>query len=297
VDNVMQRNALVVISYYDRHPIDNLSQLLKTLMQHPAGGEFDICIVVNRTKEEKISLPDEYAGVPILYRHNLGMNIGAWDHGWRTYPDYRYYLFLQDECYVIRDHWLAGFTSILDDPRIGFVGESLNAAWDRAWTELARRFGDSFMPGHFVKGRPANRIDSYLSFLEQHGVDPGATGRHLRALVWFCSAAVLKEINGFLIGRNYGECIAAEIAASKQVESVGLKIAQVRDEEFFYVRHLEYNQDRPGGPYTHNVDYVSYASVRRLLEARERDIRYLFWSKLQKFRGLKRIRFGNSCRD
>lgn len=287
----MHQNALVVISYYDRHPLNNVTELLKSLTDCPAGGEFDICIVVNRTKEEKITLPDEYSRIPITYRHNLGMNIGAWDHGWRTYPGYRYYLFLQDECYVIRDQWLAGFTSILNDPKIGIVGESLNTSWDRAWPDLRRTFENSSMPGHFIEGRPANRIDCYLRFLQQHGVNPGATGRHLRSVVWFCSAAVLKTINGFLIGRNYGECIAAEIAASKQVESIGLKIAQVKAEEFFYVRHLEYNQDRPGGPYTHNVDYVSYASVRWFLEARERDIRYLFWLKLQKCLGLKRIRF------
>jgi hypothetical protein len=287
----IQQRSLVVISYYDRHPINNLTQLLTSLVKHRAGEEFDICIVVNRTKDQSISLPDEYSWVPIEYRHNLGMNIGAWDYGWRTHPGYRDYLFLQDECYVIRDQWLSGFRSVLTDSNIGMVGESLNSSWDRPWKELKKTFEHLRMNGHFIDGRAANRIDCYLSFLQQNGVDPGTTGCHLRSVVWFLPAEVLQEIDGFLIGRNYGECIAAEIAASKKVESTGREIAQAKDEEFFYIRHLEYNQDRPGGPYTHGVDYVSYASVQWVLEAREREIWHLFRMKLQKYFGFKRIKF------
>jgi hypothetical protein len=115
-------------------------------------------------------------------------------------------------------------------------------------------------------------------------VDPRVGGRHLRSVVWFVSADVLKAIDGFLIGRNYGECIGAEIATSKKVEALGLGIAQANEqEEFFYIRHLEYNQDSPGSPYTHDVKYVDYASVRRLINSKEKELWRLLKLKVQRF--------------
>jgi hypothetical protein len=64
---------------------------------------------------------------------------------------------------------------------------------------------------------------------------------------------VLSEIGGFPIGRNYAECIAAEIGVSKLVESRGLSVQQVDDDEpFRFIRHEEWNQDSTGAPYTHS---------------------------------------------
>ena len=280
----IDQKALVVISYYDRRPIDNLLELIPSLLDHPAGDEFDICIVVNRTKEEKLALPEQYSRIPIEYRHNLGMNIGAWDHGWRTHKGYRDYLFLQDECYVIRDHWLSAYRAVLERPNVGMVGESLNMLWDKPWSELRKLFANIILPEHQIEAKCVNRVDFYLDFFKAHGVDPRVGGRHLRSVVWFVSADVLKAIDGFLIGRNYGECIGAEIATSKKVEALGLGIAQANEqEEFFYIRHLEYNQDSPGSPYTHDVKYVDYASVRRLINSKEKELWRLLKLKVKKF--------------
>lgn len=283
-----RQKVLVVISYYDRHPLTNLTELLRTMGQHPAGEEFDVCIVVNRTKEAEIFLPKEYCWIPIIYRHNVGMNIGAWDYGWRKSPGYHAYLFLQDECYVIRGPWLSGFQSVIQNPKIGMVGESLNHSWNRPWSELRKRFESVNMPEHFIDGHSAGRVECYLHFLHQNRVPPGETAKHLRSLVWFFPGAVLEAIDGFLIGRNYGECIAAEIAASKKVESIGLEVRQVKDEEFFHIRHLEYNQDYPGAAYTHDVNHISYASVQRLLEIREGEFWKLLRMKLRNSFSLKR---------
>ena len=266
----MSDKTLVVISYYDRRPIHNLLELIHSLYRYPAGHDFDLCVVVNRTTNDVLSIPEEYSSVTVDYRHNTGMNIGAWDHGWRIHPGYKDYLFLQDECYVIRDNWLSGYRSILENPEIGMVGESLNILWNKSWAELRELFTNISLPEHMVDGQAVNRVDFYLKLFGEHGVSPGSTGRHLRSVIWFFPGAVLKEIDGFLIGRNYGECIAAEIATSKKVEALRLGVVQVnKQEEFFYIRHLEYNQDSPGAPYAHNVKYVDYASVRRLLEGKE----------------------------
>ena len=277
------QKALVVISYYDRRPSDNILALIPSLLDRPAGGEFDICIVVNRTKEEKLDLPERYSQIPIEYRHNLGMNIGAWDHGWRTHKGYRDYLFLQDECYVIRSNWLTAYRVANERPHVGMVGESVSKLWERSWSELRRLLANNELPEHSVGGKPVNRVDYYLNFLRENNVDPQEKGTHLRSVVWFLSGTVLDQIDGFLIGRNYGECIAAEIATSKKVEALGLRIAQANEqEEFFYIRHLEYNQDSPGSPYTHDVKYVDYASVRRLIDSKDQKLWPLLKLKMQK---------------
>lgn len=274
--------TLVVISYYDRRPINNLLELTESLHQYPAGEEFDVCVIVNRTKNELISIP-QLSSTAIHYRHNVGMNIGAWDHGWRICSGYKSYLFLQDECYVIRDNWLARYQAVLERPNVGMVGESLNRLWDKPWRELRKLFANIILPEHQIEAKCVNRVDFYLEFLKAHGVDPRVGGRHLRSVVWFLSAEVLQAIDGFLIGRNYGECIAAEIAASKKVEALGLAVVQANEqEEFFYIRHLEYNQDSPGSPYAHDVKYVDYASVRRLIDSKEHELWPLVKLKMQK---------------
>jgi hypothetical protein len=274
--------TLVVISYYDRRPIYNLLELTESLHQYPAGEEFDVCVIVNRTKNELISIP-QLSSAAIHYRHNLGMNIGAWDHGWRTCSGYKSYLFLQDECYVIRDHWLSAYSAVLKRPNVGMVGESLNMLWDKPWRELRKVFANIILPEHQIEAKCVNRVEFYLDFFKAHGVDPRVGGRHLRSVVWFFTGEVLKAIDGFLIGRNYGECIAAEIAASKKVEALGLEVVQANEqEEFFYIRHLEYNQDSPGSPYAHDVKYVDYASVRRLIDSKEQELWPLVKLKMQK---------------
>jgi hypothetical protein len=274
--------TLVVISYYDRRPIHNLLELTESLHQYPAGQEFDVCVIVNRTKNELISIA-QLSSTAIHYRHNVGMNIGAWDHGWRICSGYKSYLFLQDECYVIRDNWLARYQAVLERPNVGMVGESLNRLWDKPWRELRKLFANIILPEHQIEAKCVNRVDFYLEFLKAHGVDPRVGGRHLRSVVWFLSAEVLQAIDGFLIGRNYGECIAAEIAASKKVEALGLAVVQANEqEEFFYIRHLEYNQDSPGSPYAHDVKYVDYASVRRLIDSKEQELWPLVKLKMQK---------------
>lgn len=261
----MKARCLLVISHFDRRPIQNLLALLKSLDQYPAGDDYDTCIVVNRTKDDAIVLPSRYRHIPIIYRHNLGMNIGAWDCGWRQNDEYRDYLFLQEECYVIRPNWLNVYRKALSS-NIGMVGESLNRQWDNAWSNLRESLSGSYLPEHSLDGFPMNRVDYYLEMFRRQGVNPGETGRHLRSLIWFMPRDVIAKIDGFTIGLNYGECIAAEIGTTKKVEALGMRAAQVHEEEFFYIRHLDYNQDKPGTPFSHGARYISYPSIKRYVE-------------------------------
>ncbi|WP_462114334.1 hypothetical protein [Lysobacter xanthus] len=192
----------------------------------------------------------------VLERPNDGMNIGAWDAAWRRWPGRSAYLFVQDECRAIADDWFARYLHILDQPGVGLVGECFNAAWDAAWDSLRNGPGRDRLPEHRLDGRDANRVDVYLDAMRRFGIEPGPRGRHLRALTWAVSGTTMQAIGGFPSGRNYGECIAAEIAVSRAVESQGLALRQVGDAPFDVFRHREWNQEHAGGAFTHRAVYL-----------------------------------------
>ena len=83
-------------------------------------------------------------------------------------------------------------------------------------------------------------------------VDPGLSGRHLRSVVWAASRDTLTLIDGFPIGADYGECIAAEIAVSRKCEANKRRLVQVRDAHFHFVHHREWTQEFPGGAFHHS---------------------------------------------
>ena len=240
---------LVVISHYDRRSAEPLTGLLDSLDRFTAGVGHERVISVNATGAPALpaSLRQRVHGV--LERPNAGMNIGAWDAAWRHWPGRPAYLFLQDECFAVRDGWMALVMQALEAPGTGLVGESLNPAWDKPWDRLREGPGKAELPEHFIDGCPANRVDVYLHHMRRYGIDPGEGGRHLRSLVWALRGPVLEAIGGFPQGANYGECIAAEIGVSRAVASRGLALATLGPAPFHAFRHLEWSQG-PGGPYT-----------------------------------------------
>ena len=133
---------------------------------------------------------------------------------------------------------------------VGLFAESVNTAWNKDWQGIREREKNTVMPEHEKDGRQINRVDLYLDFFESQGIDPGVSGRHARALVWFISGDMLQKIDGFPMGRNYGECIAAEIGVSKKIESLGYQVEQFSKYAFSFIRHFEWNQDFAGGEYT-----------------------------------------------
>jgi hypothetical protein len=234
---------LIVVSYYDRRKTESLRHLFAGMAQFDAGLPYAVCVVVNRDTHGRLDLKLSWPGLTILERKNRGMNIGAWDHGWRSFPSYEGYLFLQDECYPVRPGWLLAFESKASEPGIGLVGEYFNERWRLPWDQLKQGWAGLEMRGHVIKHEPANRVDVYLNFLMRNRLPTGANAGHMRSLVWYAKRSVLEQIGGFPIGRNYGECIAAEIGVSKQVEALGLEAVQVADEPFSYVRHSDWVQD------------------------------------------------------
>jgi hypothetical protein len=219
-------------------------------------------VVVNSTGSDEGLGAIVPAGVEVIRRPNVGMNIGAWDGGYRAFPDFPGFVFLQDECFAIRDGWLSGLLAPLQDPKVGLVGESMNGNWDQPWPALRRSNEGVAMPGHDLDGRPANRVDVYLDAMARWGIEPGESGVHLRSLIWASRRDALEAIHGFPSGGSYGECIAAEIGVSRAMLQHGYRLATAAREPFHYVRHAEWNQDVAGGPFTHKPQLK--AQIERL---------------------------------
>lgn len=228
----------VVISHYNAWPQAQLLALLDQLVQRPAGWPFRIRVVVNKALDKPLVLPPRHADVEVLYRENLGYNIGAWDLGWSAGPAFRNYVFLQEECVVLRDGWLAAYVGAMRDPDVGLVGESL--VWQRPWHELEAT-QDRHLSGVFqIDGQPADRFQCYYEFMRRQGVDRGADGSHLQTLVLAARRDVLERIGSFPLGANYGEAVCAEICLSKKVQGMGLKVVQVGWLPFRQVLHPQW---------------------------------------------------------
>lgn len=272
-----RHRALVAISFYDRRCMDHLQDLLRQLDTTPAGDGFDLAVIVNATSDARptITLPRPAS---VIYRHNTGMNIGAWNAALQFLPGYDAYVFLQDECYLRRPNWLRAVLGALAHPEVGLVGESLNPAWDKPWEQLATLHAGARLPDHFIDGAPAERVRAYQHALAGWKIEPGPTGRHLRSLTWAISGETARRIGGFPVGANYGECIAAEIGVSRQIESLGLRLAQVAPEPFHAIGHIEWNRDDPYAPHSHRPLSAVAATgpSREMLDAETIRI----WSKL-----------------
>lgn len=236
--NLASTRTLVVVSHYMARPKVDLYALVSQLKSLTS----DILVVIN---EDAHHGPAEWLHgmeVPCLKRENTGMNIGGWNEAYKQLPDFDHYIFLQDECRIVDKNFLNAYRERLSEPQIGMVGESINPQWDRLWSELSAsplNYPVQITPG----APPMLRTAFYLACLQNWSIHPGQTGSHLRALAWGLSGSILRAMNGFQLGRNKEECIAAEIAASKSVEQLGSRIVQVNEKPFKYIQHKEWKAD------------------------------------------------------
>ncbi len=234
--------TLVVVSFYDARPRQDLDALLADLASVAAGAPFEVLVVVNQTRAEPTAITAAVPGLRVLHRPNAGYNIGAWDHGYRSAPDYDVYVFLQDECQLRRPGWLRAFLLRLQRPGVGLVGERKNPAWCAPWADIERRFAGHTLDGHQIDGAPAERLPTYRAFWQRHGVDPGARGDHLQTLMLAVRGEVLARCGGFLVGADSGDALASEIATSKRVEMLGLSVEEVGPRPFTWITHPQWRE-------------------------------------------------------
>ena len=239
----MSDTTQVIISYYAERTPRYLHRLLDQIYRSKKASDFSVCIVCNGGDVNPLHLPHRFNKnkIAVFNRPNSHYNIGAWDHGWRQYPGSRYFLFLQDDCFIERDNWLEGFTAKMDhDPQLGLLGENL--FWDIPWKELRSSTENALKEGHFLSGKSCKRVDLYLDFLSRNGIPSSERAGHLQSLILFTSKEVLHRMNGFTLGDNsYGEAIASEIATSKKVQALGYRIAQAGATPFYFIGHREWS--------------------------------------------------------
>lgn len=241
--------ALVVIAHYQARPTAPLIALLDQLRSEPAGWPFAIRVVVNRVGPGRLDLPERMRGIEVLYRENTGLNIGAWDHGWRAEPAYSGYLFLQDECRIVRIPWLRPFMRRLVQPRIGLVGESWFAPRPIRWAEQAAEYARDH------PGQP-NFFELAPDWLHRQGIEPGPHVDHLQSLILATRRDVLEAIDGLHIGADKQQAIAAEIGISRAVVALGLRCEQLGFLPFSRFLHPQWR------------DHVTHARTKRAIVER-----------------------------
>ena len=239
----MSSNILIVISYYAKRS----KIYLESLLSQFSNIGYDVAIVINDDNMSKVEIINTNSynfnyKIVCIKRPNIGMNIGAWNEGYNFFPNYEYYIFLQDECRVIQKNFTEKYISELTKENIGMIGESINIKWNHSWSKM------NLSPLNYnikleKENKSIRRVDYYLDCFKKWKISEGKNAKHLRSLIWAFSNKTLKEINGFPIGYNKEECIAAEIAVSKKVEGIGLKISQVRDTPFYFIEHIEWAKD------------------------------------------------------
>jgi hypothetical protein len=121
---------LVVVSNYEPRGLANAATLLREIREsRPGASRFDICLAIKSDRASDDHRLSSEEGIWRITRSNSGMNIGAWDCAWRALDDYEGYLFLQDECQLVRDGWLDAFAAGASAPGIGMLGETVNTRW------------------------------------------------------------------------------------------------------------------------------------------------------------------------
>lgn len=233
----MSSDALIVISHYAKRGDYHLKKLLSEVSQVTKS----ILVVINA---DFVNSESEgfFEGYPALLRPNLGMNIGGWNAAFHRHPNYEHYVFLQDECSLLRRDFLDAYKRKLNDPDIGMVGESINFKWDKSWRDMflsPLNYSTDIVLG----SRKISRVENYLNLLHTWKIEPGFGGRHLRALAWGIKGETLIRLEEFPIGETKEQCIASEIAVSKKIEQLGLRVCQIDESPFTFFRHDEWRAD------------------------------------------------------
>ena len=233
-------NLSAVISAYEPRGLARSMRLAQQINAHVD----EVFVVVNSDGVESPTEPSREQSIGksvfTVKRANTGMNIGAWSHGLSLCHPENVVLCLQDECELQREDFAEAYLKRLTEPGVGMVGDSLNPKWNLPWENLYQS-ALNYQMGEY-QGRPVTRVDYYLDCFRRWGINPGTTGRHLRALSWGFSVAARQSLSRLPLGRHKEECIAAEIGVCRHVEeNLGLSVTQIDSTPFWYFAHVEWD--------------------------------------------------------
>ena len=229
--------TLITISHYHKRNKNHLNNLVSSLKSYRS----DLYIIINNenTDTEKKST---FKKIDTLIRPNIGMNIGSWNASYLNKPNFDFYIFLQDECVILNHDFVKKYIFELSKDNVGMTGESINFKWNKKWENIASS-ELNYLVGYDRLKRPIYRVQYYLSLMKKWGIEYGDNGLHLRSLIWGFRREILEKISPFPIGKTKEECIASEIAVSKKVEQLGLKVTQIDKNPFNNISHVEWNLD------------------------------------------------------
>lgn len=236
---VQETKVAVVVSTWVGNPEVYLSDLTASMRRFSAGRPYDLFLSANG---ETFQIPSglEKHFKKVFIRENVGFNLGAWDFAWRRLPQYSHFLFIQDDCTIRRRNWVSRFVRCFEkNADCGLVGEYFNSGWDHPWNDLTtahfeeRRFSDT----------KRERAIYYYKTLESWGIDPGERASHLTSVVHFTSRKILEEIDGYNIGHNYQDAIAAEIGFSRKIRAKGYQLIQVGRGRHSLIAHPQWPTD------------------------------------------------------
>ena len=107
----MTPHTTIIISYWVKRSSRSLFNLLRQIEENNPGSSFSVVVVCNGGDVKPLTLPNKFnpLNIKVQGRPNNGYNLGAWEYGWRQNPDSDYFLFLQDDCLVLREGWLLGY--------------------------------------------------------------------------------------------------------------------------------------------------------------------------------------------
>jgi hypothetical protein len=222
--------VLVVISFYDARDENSLDILLGQLQEIPAGLPFDTLVVVNSERSTNCAMEEKYKVLRFVYRPNIGYNLGAWDHGWRSALDYEAYAFLQDDCLIAKAGWLSRLVRKATAGKGALVGEDLVSpaqSWDESHAECIVNYTRrGYDPNSWGAGGNLSTPETIRSYFRQQGFLPLPTMVHLRALALCAPIRLLKEIDGFPSGATYREAVGSEVLISQRALRAGFALRQ-----------------------------------------------------------------------
>ncbi len=226
-------DTIFLISHYNIRTKNNLNNLITQLKRY----DCQIGVVINDDQCKKL-LFENINNVFYIKRQNTGMNIGAWKEGAEFFDDFENYFFFQDECFVKDFDFLDKYLSFLSNKEYGIVGETINLKWARPWEDIKKSELNYLLK---INDKKIDRVTYYMDQITRWQIAIGENASHLRALSFALKKEVLDKINGFNIGLFKEQCIASEIAISKKIEQIGLKVAQSNQNPFSYIGHLEWD--------------------------------------------------------
>jgi len=225
--------SIFIISYFEGREKKYLKKLINQLMKI----DCQIGVVINDDKVKKIFF-EKIDNIFYLTRKNIGMNIGAWDAGYKYFDNYENYFFFQDECFIKNYSFFEHYLYFLSQKNAGIIGDSMNTKWSETWEKM---FSSPLNYSININKQKIDRVSYYKKQIEDWDIPISETPIHLRSLNIALKKKILDKINGFNIGFFREQCVAAEIAISKKIESLNLQIAQSHQKPFYFIGHEEWN--------------------------------------------------------